>query len=85
VRIAKGVWSASPAAGLNAPALGRDFAAGEDAPGAAEVAIITHGAWQRRFGGRADVVGLTAPLSDEPHTIIGVLPRGYQFAPRGRA
>jgi predicted permease len=67
------------------PALGRDFLPGEDGPGAAEAVILSHGTWQRRFGGRGDVVGRTVYLSGVPYTIVGVLPREFQFAPRGRA
>ena len=68
-----------------APMLGRDFRTGEDAPGAAPVVILSYGTWQRRFGGRNDVVGQTVNLSGVSHTIIGVLPRGFQFALRDNA
>ena len=68
-----------------APALGRSFLAGEDAPGGPEVVILSHGAWQRYFGASADVVGRSVLLSDVPHTVVGVLPREFQFAPLGRA
>ncbi|HVR72234.1 MAG TPA: ADOP family duplicated permease [Vicinamibacteria bacterium] len=67
------------------PALGRDFHPGEDAPGGPAVAILSHGTWLRRFGGDPATVGRTAVLSDVPHTIIGVLPPHFEFAPRGRA
>jgi predicted permease len=68
-----------------APVLGRDFLPGEDAKGAPATAILSHGAWQRRFGGREGVIGETAVLSDIPHTIVGVLPATFHFAPRGAA
>jgi macrolide transport system ATP-binding/permease protein len=65
------------------PALGRDFRDGEDGVGAAPVVLLSYGAWQRRFGGRTDVVGETVNLSGVAHTIIGVLPEDFQFAFRG--
>jgi predicted permease len=64
------------------PMLGRDFRPGEDAPGAAPVVLLRYGAWQRRFGGRPDVVGQTVNLSGVAHTIVGVLPPDFEFAPR---
>jgi len=67
------------------PVLGRDFYAGEDSVGVPATVILSYNAWQQRFGGRRDVVGQTITLSDVAHTIIGVLPQGFQFAPRGRA
>ena len=67
------------------PVLGRDFYAGEDSVGAPAAVILSYNSWQKRFGGRPNVVGQTITLSDVAHTIIGVLPQGFQFAPRGRA
>ncbi|MCU1320127.1 MAG: permease [Edaphobacter sp.] len=67
------------------PALGRDFYAGEDKPGAANTVMLSYATWQTRFGGKKDVIGQTVTLSGIPNTIIGVLPQGFQFAPRGRA
>jgi predicted permease len=64
------------------PMLGRDFRPGEDAPGAAPVVLLRYGAWQRRFGGRPDVVGQTVNLSGVSYTIVGVLPPSFEFAPR---
>ncbi len=64
------------------PMLGRDFHQGEDAEGASPVVILRYGAWQRRFGGRRDVVGQTVNLSGLAYTIVGVLPPDFEFAPR---
>ena len=63
-----------------APALGRDFWPGEDSLSAPNVVVITFGFWQRQFGGRDDVIGQTVKLSGVPHTVIGVLPKGFEFA-----
>ncbi len=67
------------------PALGRDFHAGEDAVSAPATALLSYGAWQRRFGGRSDAIGQTVKLSGAPVTIIGVLPASFAFAPKGDA
>lgn len=68
-----------------APMLGRNFYAGEDLPGASPVVILSYATWQKRFGGRRDVIGQTVTLSGIANTIIGVLPQDFEFAPRGRA
>ena len=68
-----------------APALGRDFYTGEDLPGKPDTLIISYAAWHARFGGRRDVIGQTVTLAGDPHTIVGVLPERFQFAPQGRA
>ncbi len=65
------------------PALGRDFYAGEDLPSAPRTVILSYAAWQKRFGGKKDAVGDAVTLSGVPYTIVGVLPRDFQFAPRG--
>ena len=67
------------------PMLGRDFHDGEDLPAAPFTVILGYSTWQKRYGGRPDVVGQSVTLSGVPHTIIGVLPQSFQFAPRGNA
>ena len=63
------------------PVLGRDFRADDDRPSAPRVALISYAAWQRRFAGRANVLGQTVNLNGNPVSIIGVLPRSFHFAP----
>lgn len=60
------------------PVLGRSFRNGEDAvEGQAPVAILSHGLWQGRFGGRAGVLGETLDLSGVRYTIVGVAPVSF--------
>jgi macrolide transport system ATP-binding/permease protein len=68
-----------------APILGRDFYAGEDLPSGPRTVILSYGAWQERFGARREIVGQAISLSGVPHTVVGVLPRTFHFAPRGPA
>jgi len=63
------------------PALGRDFYSGEDAPSAPRAVILSYGAWQKRYGGKEDVLGRTVTLDGFPHVIIGVLTPEFHFAP----
>src|SRR5499426_3259626 len=62
------------------PALGRNFLPEEDRPGGnTRVALITHGFWQRRFGGDPGVVGKTLTINDNPFTVVGVLPKSFSW------
>jgi putative ABC transport system permease protein len=59
------------------PALGRAYTAEEDFSGRNAVIVLTHEFWQRRLGGRGDVLGLTLPTDDGPRTVIGVMPAAF--------
>jgi macrolide transport system ATP-binding/permease protein len=53
--------------------LGRFFTTEENsAPGRDAVVVLTHGFWQRRFGGDAQVVGSSIKLNGKPFTVIGI-------------
>jgi putative ABC transport system permease protein len=60
------------------PVLGRDFRPDEDRPGAAPVVLLSHGFWNRHFGGARDVIGRTLTLDGTPHTIVGVMPPEFR-------
>jgi putative ABC transport system permease protein len=59
------------------PALGRPYTAGEDLGGNDAVIVLSHQFWQRRLGGRRDVLDTTLPTDDGPRTVIGVMPPGF--------
>ncbi len=61
------------------PVAGRLFEADEDVDGAPGVVLLSWRAWQRDFGGDARIVGRRILLDDEPHAVIGVLPRAFAF------
>ncbi len=63
------------------PVLGRDFRRGEDLPAAPHTVMLSYAAWQKRYGGKPDVLGKAVTLNGIPNTIIGVLPRDFHFAP----
>ena len=58
-------------------ALGRAFSAEEEAAPDAKVAIISHAMWQRRYGGRTDVLGKTITINSRPFEIVGVGPERF--------
>ena len=61
------------------PIMGRNFSAEENEQGNDNVAILTYGLWQRRFGGDPNIVGKTITLSSNVCTIIGVLPEKFAY------
>ncbi len=77
------------------PLLGRTFVPADDEPGAARVVVLSHGLWQRRFGGDPGVIGRVLTFETarrgEPFTVVGVMPEEFRYpsgsqlwAPAGR-
>jgi len=69
------------------PMLGRDFAPTEGASRTSirgetaepsEVVILSHGYWQRRFGGDRGIIGRSIPMGRRSATVIGVMPAGFR-------
>src|SRR5207249_7565881 len=62
------------------PLIGRVFTEEEDEKGV-RVAVISHGLWQRRYGGSPDVVGRKITVNDNSYEVIGVMPPEFYFMP----
>ena len=60
------------------PVLGRTFTRDEDKPGAASVVLLSHGLWQRRFGGDPNIIGREIDLGGKT-TVIGIMPAGFEY------
>ncbi len=60
------------------PALGRAFTADEEQTGG-PVAIVSYGYWQNRLAGRSDFASQSVRVNDRTYSVIGVMPRGYDF------
>jgi predicted permease len=64
------------------PILGRALTRADDVEGVERVLVISHGLWQRRYGGRRDVIGRRLTLDELSFTIVGVMPPDLDY-PRG--
>jgi len=79
-RIAGGIVSDNLFEVLGTPALlGRTLIPGEGGPAGADVVLLDHALWQRRYGGDPAVLGRTIELDGRPHEVIGVMPPGFVF------
>ncbi len=67
------------------PALGRPFTDAEGEPGADRKIILSHGLWQRLYGGDLSVIGRDLRLgwTAQRYTVVGVMPAGFSFFDRG--
>ena len=64
------------------PMMGRYLARGEEGRNAPAVAILSYAFWRSRLGSDPQAVGKTITLDGLPHTVIGVMPQGFDY-PRG--
>jgi putative ABC transport system permease protein len=61
------------------PVLGRGFTAEEEQPGRDRIVVMSHGLWQRRFGGDPGMLNKTISLSGIPNIVVGIMPPGFHF------
>src|SRR5579885_1770494 len=61
------------------PKIGRAFTEDEGEPGKDQEAILSYGLWQELYGGDANVMGRELRVNDRPYTIVGVMPKGFNF------
>ena len=61
------------------PVLGRWFSRDDDRPGTPETVILSHGYWQRRFGGDPAVIGRAMTIDSRPREVIGVMPASFSL------
>lgn len=59
--------------------LGRTFLPEEEVPGNERLVILSQASWATRFGSDPEIIGRTIVLDGEPYTVVGVMPRGFQF------
>jgi predicted permease len=65
---------------LQRPAfLGRALRAEENVRGNDGVVVLSHGFWQRRFGGDREILGRQMTLDGDPYTIVGVMPPDFTY------
>ncbi len=61
------------------PVLGRAFLPEEDREGGPRAVVISHGLWQRRFGGDPRLLGETLTFDGNGYTVVGIMPSGFAF------
>lgn len=61
------------------PAVGRNFSPEDELSPRPRVIILSHGLWQRRYGGDPSVVGRKILVEGEPYTVAGILPSGFRI------
>ena len=61
------------------PLIGRGFLPEEDRPGGNKVAVLSYSLWQSRYGGDRGVINREILLNGQKHTVVGVMPAGFQF------
>ena len=77
IDVSKVSWNLFGVLGIR-PLLGRSLTPEEDRPGV-DVAVLSYGLWQTRFGGDRSIVGRAITLDRRPYTVVGVMPPGFDF------
>jgi putative ABC transport system permease protein len=78
---ASGTWLTANAFSVlkQQPLFGRDFAVGDERPGAELVVILGYGIWKNRYGADLSVLGKAIRVNGQPATVVGVMPEGVRF------
>lgn len=61
------------------PLLGRTFSKADQTEGQDQVAVLSYGLWQRRFGGDSTVVGKQITLDSKSYSVVGIMPPDFEF------
>jgi putative ABC transport system permease protein len=61
------------------PFLGRGFLPEEETRGKDRVVVLSYGLWERRYGADRGLIGRAIRIDGEDHTVVGVMPRGFEF------
>jgi putative ABC transport system permease protein len=62
--------------------IGRVFESRDAVGPQTDTLILSHGFWQRRFGGAPEVLGRSVRLDDRAYTVVGVMPSAFAFPDR---
>jgi putative ABC transport system permease protein len=65
------------------PERGRTFSPEEGEEGRGAVVLVKHSLWERRFGSDPALVGKTISLDGKPHTVVGIMPKDFEFPMNG--
>ena len=61
------------------PLVGRPFRPDENEGGGDQAMLLSHGLWQRRYGGDSGIVGQTITANGTPYTVVGIMPAAFEF------
>ncbi len=62
-----------------APIMGRTFTGDDAQPKSERVVVMSFGLWQRKFGGRQDIIGQQLTLGGKPTPVVGIMPKGFDY------
>jgi predicted permease len=63
------------------PAIGRTFIDSEDVPHGAPAAVLSDRLWRNRLGADPQIVGRNILLNNQPYTVVGIMPKGFDSNP----